>query len=192
MGANQPMFRPRFTPPPIRPAAAASVLILVLAAACGPAPGPSGGGVPRGATPAFMLSDRDPVGFLLQFRDSLGLSDSLTFQLSQLKLRLFRRNQEVQLSMDSLMRGVRIDPRDARRDSTAVPDSVRVRIAPLRQRIRLQTAAAKDTAWAMLTELQRSRADSLQTRLRDQAGRRGEGREREGPGGGMEGRPGRP
>lgn len=144
-------------------------------ASCGPPPGVSGGGVPPGATPMDLLSDRDPIGFLLQWRDSIGISDSSTLQLSRLNIRLFRRNGEVQLRMDTLLRGERIERRSAMRaDTTLIPDSLRARLAPLRELIAMQTAAARDTARAMLTDGQRERADSLEAHLRERM-RRGPG-----------------
>lgn len=159
---------------PIQPSSSGTasrrLLVAVCAAAlaaCGPAPGVSGGGVPPTAVPGGMLAGRDPVGFLLQWRDTIGIPDSTANQLVRLNLRLFRRNREVQMRLDSLMRGVRLPERMvAMGDTSMIPDTVRQRTAPLRALIDSQTAAVKDTAWSMLTEGQRSRADSLENELR--------------------------
>lgn len=134
----------------------------------GPAPGVSGGGVPPGATPVGLLPDRDPIGFLLQWRDTIGIADSTALQLSRLNLRLFRKNNEVMLRVDTLLRSVGIDRRGSR-DPMPVPDSVQQRLAPLREQFLSQIAAYRDTARALLTDQQRQRADALEAQLRPQA-----------------------
>jgi len=140
---------------------------------CGPPPGPSGGGLPPGASPMGMPATRDPVGFLLQYRDSIGIDDATTQSLVQLNLRLFRRNREAQLHLDTIVRGYSAEQRAAvRNDTTLLPDSVRNRAAPWRSLIQTQTAAVKDTAWAMLSDDQRSRATAIEERIME-AMRRG-------------------
>lgn len=158
---------------------------------CGPAPGPSGGGLPPGASPMGMPASRDPVGFLLQNRDSIGINDAVTQQLVQLNLRLFRRNREAQLHLDSIMHGVRIDQRAALRGDTTnqLPDSLRQRAAPWRAQIETQTTAVRDTAWAMLSDDQKSKAAAIEQRMMEMM-RRG-GRPTVGPTSGAAGR-GRP
>ncbi len=135
-------------------------LLLVAAAACaiGVPAGPPGGSMAR-----FSPTDRDPVGFLLLNRDSIGLADSTVQRLVQLNLRLFRRNQPIQNQIDSAMRDVRLNARN-RGDSTAIPQDVRTAIGPLAAQIRAQTAAVKDTAWSWLDMDQRTKADSLEAR----------------------------
>ena len=164
------------------PLSAACFLSLI---SCGPPPGSSGGGLPPGASPMGMPASRDPVGFLLQNRDSLGINDAVTQQLVELNLRLFRRNREAQLHLDSLLHNVRINERAALRgDTNQVPDSLRVRAAPWRAQIETQTAAVRDTAWAMLNDDQRSKAAAIEQRMmermrrggRPQMGAAGQGR----------------
>ena len=138
----------------------------LLAGCFGPAPGVSGGGVPPGAMPITMLPNRDPIGFLLQWRDTIGIDEGTALQLSRLNLRLFRRNTQVQLRMDSVLRAAGIDKRNAAVNPNIVPDSIRAILAPLRDEVVTQTGAARDTARAMLTELQRARADTLEMRMR--------------------------
>lgn len=140
---------------------------LLAAIGCGPAPGSSGGGLPPGASPMGMPASRDPVGFLLQNRDSIGINDAVTQQLVQLNLRLFRRNREAQLHLDSILHNVRIDQRAALRGDTArqLPDSLRERAAPWRAQIETQTAAVRDTAWAMLSDDQKSKAAAIEQRM---------------------------
>jgi hypothetical protein len=134
--------------------------IFLAAAACalGVPAGPPGGRMAR-----FSPTDRDPVGFLLLNRDSIGLPDSTVQRLVQLNLRLFRRNQPLQNEIDSAMRDVHLNTRE-RADSSAIPEDVRARIGPLAAQIRSQTAAVKDTAWSWLNERERLRADSLDAR----------------------------
>ncbi len=138
------------------------ILVLALGlAACAP---PVTVGQPGGRTARFSPVDRDPVGFLVLNRDSLGIPDSTVQNLVQLNLRLFRRNQALQNQVDSMLRGVRMDRRTERPDTSAVPQDVREHMSPLLDQIRSQTAAVKDTAWAMLTDEQRTKADSLAAR----------------------------
>ena len=132
------------------------VLCAAVLAAC-ISPGPPGGHLAR-----FSPTDRDPVGFLLLNRDSLALPDSTVQKLVQLNLRLFRRNQPIQNQIDSLMRDVRVSRHTSPGDTSAIPAEVLDQSRPLRMQIRGQTAAAKDTAWAMLTDEQRVRADTLE------------------------------
>lgn len=142
---------------------AACLLALI---ACGPPPGSSGGGLPPGASPMGAPASRDPVGFLLQYRDSLGINDAVTQQLVQLNLRLFRRNREAQLHLDTILRAIPIEQRARMRaDTTQIPAEVRERAAPWRDLITTQTAAVRDTAWAMLTEDQQARATALAQQL---------------------------
>jgi hypothetical protein len=137
-----------------------SLLAIVCAStiACVPS-GPPGGEIAR-----FSPTDRDPVGFLLLNRDSLALPDSTVQRLVQLNLRLFRRNQPLQIQVDSMMRDVRPDRRVTPRDSGSVPSDVLDASRPLREQIRAQNLAVKDTAWTYLTAVQRERADSLEAR----------------------------
>jgi len=121
-----------------------------------------------------LPASRDPVGFLLQNRDSIGIDDAVTQQLVQLNLRLYRRNGEAQLHLDSILHGVRIDQRALMRgDTNQVPDSLRERAAPWRAQIQEQTAAVRDTAWAMLTPDQKSRAAAIEQRMMEMMRRGG-------------------
>ena len=133
------------------------VIAAVCAAACVPS-GPPGGRLAR-----FSPTDRDPVGFLLINRDSIGLADSTVQRLVQLNLRLFRRNQAIQNEIDSAMRDVRVNPRQ-RADTTRIPAAVREFVAPRAAQIRGQTSAVKDTAWGWLSADERLRADSIEAR----------------------------
>ena len=144
----------------MRPIHLLPALALALAA-CAP---PVTVGQPGGRTARFSPVDRDPVGFLVLNHDSIGIPDSTVQSLVQLNLRLFRRNQALQNQVDSMLRGVRMDRRTDRPDSTAIPQDVREHMDPLLNQIHEQTAAVKDTAWAMLTGEQRTRADSLAAR----------------------------
>lgn len=139
----------------------ALIVSAAVLSACAP---PVTVGQPGGRMSRFSPVDRDPVGFLVLNRDSLGIPDSTVQQLVQLNLRLFRRNQALQNQIDSMTRDVRMDRRTERPDSSAMPQDVRDHVVPLQTQIRDQTAAVKDTAWAMLTDPQREKADSLAAR----------------------------
>lgn len=105
----------------------------------------------------------DPIGFLLESRDSLRLPDSTVQQLVRLNLRLYSRNAAVQMSIDTIMRAERFDP--TQRDTSRMTPELRARLEPLVAQRRDQTAAARDTAYALLTPLQRDSASALFARL---------------------------
>jgi hypothetical protein len=133
---------------------------------------------PAGAPPApaaSRLMELDPVGSILERRDSLRLADSQVTRLVQLNLRLFRRNRQLQLRIDSLLPDWAgpdlFGPAPSERDTPAssTPDSVMARVRPLMEQMRANSRAARDTALALLTEEQRERLG----RMEDQVMRRG-------------------
>ena len=138
-----------------------TALALVLAA-CGGAPNPPPGAGAQGPL-AMGGAPGDPIGFLLESRDSLHLPDSTVQQLVRLNLRLYSRNAVVQMGIDTLMRDARFDP--TQRDSTRMSPELRARLDPLVTRKREQTAAARDTAYALLTPAQRDSASTLFGRM---------------------------
>jgi hypothetical protein len=140
-----------------------TLVLMLVAAACVPA------GPPPGPPPSAQAQN-DPIGFLLERRDSLDLSDSVTFQLSRLNLRLFSRNRPLQFQVDTAL--YRVRGSRAPRPGEEMPPEVRERLEPLLAQIRANTAAARDTAWAMLTAEQREKAERLQARA-DSVARRG-------------------
>ncbi len=109
----------------------------------------------------------DPIGFLLEHRDSLHLADSVRTELVRLNLRLFRRSGGVRLRIDSLR-----PPASLAGGRPARPDSAtQARLAPLYAELRAITNAARDTAWAMLSDPQRDTAQRLLERDRDRGPR---------------------
>ncbi len=119
-----------------------------------------------------VLAGSDPIGTLLENRDSLHLTPELRQRLVQLNLRLFRRNRAVQLRIDSLVPPPPDPPARAERPSPAVQEQ----LAPLYARLRAQIAAARDTALEMLTPEQRDIVARLEQRERER--RPGRGRDR--------------
>jgi hypothetical protein len=121
------------------------------------------GGMGGPGEPAMMMAGRgmDPIGELLEERDSLKLADSVVQQLVQLNLRLFGRNAPLRIRLDSMFATTRIDPRAERGDTMAISPEMRGRIAPTLAQLREQTDAARDTALALLTPQQRERAQTL-------------------------------
>lgn len=114
----------------------------------------------------MVVADADPIGMLLERRDSLRLADSVVMQLVQLNLRFFRRKRALQMRLDSLLPEgplggfggpeVLLPPgQDSARDP---------RVRPIFDRLREVIRAARDSAYAMLTPEQRERADSLEHR----------------------------
>jgi hypothetical protein len=164
---------PHLTPIPL-------ALLMAAAPALAQVPGaPAGGGYDRGvqqrgadsAMAPLMGVGLDPIGAILEVSDSLHLADSVKQRLVQLNLRLFRRNRQVQMRLDSMM------PRQSAapgRSPQRPPPEVMERAAPLIAQLREQSAAARDTALAMLSEQQRARLDTLQAR-RAQGGQRRRG-----------------
>src|SRR5437879_4137124 len=98
MGRKQPEVR--------RVRAGAALLALALLAGCGGPPNaPPGAGAPGPVAMGGMQGD--PIGFLLESRDSLRLPDSIVTQLVRLNLRLYQRNAVIQMSLDTIMRNAR-------------------------------------------------------------------------------------
>ncbi len=159
------------TRPPLGILLALPALCLLPAlTACVPVRPPSG-------PPPAMLAEDEPVAFLLERRDSLHFSEDVSIALVRLNARLFRRNQPLRFTMDTILdrAGHRAQPGMRPSPERQLPADVRERIAPLLDSIRVNAAAVRDTAWAMLTERQRAKADSLLERAR----RRGERGERQ-------------
>jgi hypothetical protein len=146
------------------------------------------GDAPPGMGPA---ADLDPVGSILEWRDSLQLSESQVGALVRLNLWLFRRNRRLQMRIDSLVPpgadgpwawGPRepVSPREQEGpDSALAPrtrrDSILARIRPLAEAMRENARIARDSALSILTEAQRERIrqlDSLTTGPRGRTGRR--------------------
>lgn len=154
----------------------------VILAACGHTP-------PPGTAPAdsSVMTARDsvraavfgavpdPVGFLLEIRDSLGLSPDQLDQLRAINLDLFRRNSRIKTRIDSIAPPPSPDYAYGRRPPELTPE----------QRERLQTLVvartenirrAREAAYAVLTDMQRGRADQIEQRLRQSRMRGGERR----------------
>ncbi len=137
-------------------------LALVVLVACAPAGGPPGGLAPGG--PGALVA-RDPIGFLLENRDSLRITDGVRDSLVRLNLRLYVRLRPIDAALDTLL----FDGRDPLGGSRAgsqpsVPAAQRPLVDSLRARRAVLVAAARDTAWALLTPVQRATADSLAAR----------------------------
>ncbi len=113
----------------------------------------------------------DPVGFLLEYHDSLDISDAQLDALRSINLDLFRHNARIQMSIDSLV-------------PPPPPDYAYGRHPPeltAEQRARLQHLAtiradnirrARADADSVLTPDQRTRAEALQQRLQQRSGNR--------------------
>ncbi len=141
---------------------AAALSAALMLAACGGAPNPPPG---AGAQGPLRLGGPpgDPIGFLLESRDSLHLPDSTVQQLVRLNLRLYSRNAALQMSIDTIMRAERFDP--TQRDTSRMSPALRARVDPLITQRRDHTAAARDTAYALLTPVQRDSASALFDRV---------------------------
>ncbi len=159
-----------------------AVLVTVLLTVSVPLLAQGGPGRPPGppGQPEMVLGDADPIGTLLERRDSLRLADSVVTQLVQLNLRFFRRKRSLQMRLDSLLPD---GPQGGfERPEMVTPpgrDSVMdARVRPIFDQLREAIRAARDSAYAMLTPAQREHADSLAHRAL--TGRRG-GRGRDRP-----------
>ena len=148
--------------------AALATLGLALAAACAvPAP------APHGPNPA-MLADEEPVGFLLERADSLRLPDSTRLALSRLNVRLFSRNAPLRIALDTLLEHSHFQPRPGQPPAESeMPPELRARIEPIAGQIRANNEAARDSAWAMLTDPQRAKAEEMRRRPPRPEGERG-------------------
>lgn len=143
----------------------------VLAAQAGPpavtAQGPpTGRGSQRPDSAAGpMFANPDPIGFLLERRDSLRLADSVVTQLVRINLRLFRQNAPLRMRLDSLMPDVDGGYASSMRDASPEERArLRERIGPIAAQMRENARVAKEAAYALLTEQQRAKADSMEQR----------------------------
>jgi hypothetical protein len=141
---------------------------------------------PGGTRPG--MSAMDPVGFLLENRDSLRLADSVVMQLVRVNMRLFRQNRQLQMRIDSLLpagmagmagmggpagMGGTTEPQrgGSSPEGQALPDSVLALIRPLAARMRENARIAQEAAMALLSDSQQVRARDLETaRLQRQGG----------------------
>ncbi len=128
--------------------------------------------MPGDTLASTLLGGFDPIGTLLENRDSLHLSPDLRQRLVQLNLRLFRRNRAIQLRIDSLLPPPRETPGRVERPSPQVQEL----LTPLYAQLRAQVAAARDTALEMLTPEQRDIVARIEQRERER--RPGRGRQR--------------
>lgn len=121
----------------------------------------------------------DPIGLLLEHRTDIQLADSQVTALVRLNLRLFRRNQQLRLRLDSILPPDREPETEFGRGMPArsadTLDPVVQRARPLIEQIRENSRAARDSAFALLTPDQQDRARRLEERERPR-GRRPGGR----------------
>jgi len=131
---------------------AAAFAAATVAACIVPAP------APHGPAPG-ALAEQEPVGFLLERAQYLGIADSMIERLARLNLRLYSRNRPLQVQIDTLIArpGQRASPDAEQR----MPPELRAHLDSLAAQIRANNIAARDTAWSMLTDRQRQRADSM-------------------------------
>lgn len=135
---------------------------------------------PDSARMAMFGPAPDPVGFLLEHKDSLRLTPDVVQQLVAINLDLFRRNARVQRGIDSILPA----PEDAPggggfgggvRPGALTPEQ-RERLQPLMVRRNANIQRARDAAWELLTPDQRARAERMEARNRQQMQRDGRGR----------------
>ncbi len=129
------------------------------AAAQQPQPPPP---APAGADSAAPVSG-DPVGFLLEHKDSLRLTPGVVNELVQINLDLFRRTRRIQRTIDSIVPPA-ADAFGAPRQRALTPEQ-REHLAPLLQARRAELLRARDAAYALLTPDQRQQARRLELRL---------------------------
>ena len=134
-------------------------LLLLTLAACVPMGPPAG-------PPPNHLAEEEPVAFLLERRDSLDLSDATINELVQLNSRLFRRNQPLRFAVDTILENAGKPRRTPGREQPELPPELAGRIEPLLSQIRVHADAMRDTAYALLSERQRQRAEELRERAR--------------------------
>lgn len=154
----------------LRTAAAGPQLVaLLIAIAAAPGvlaaqqpPEPRPGTLLAGATPM------DPIGFLLEHRDSLRLADTVVMQLVRVNMRLFRQNRQLQMRLDSILPVGMGGPQGPARggnslDGLELPDSLVARVRELVTRMRENARTAQDAAFALLSDSQQVKARELET-----------------------------
>ncbi len=112
----------------------------------------------------------DPIGFLLEFHDSLGVTPDQLDQLRSINLDLFRHNARIQMSIDSLVPPPPPDYAYGRHPPELTPEQ-RVRLEHLAAIRADNIRRARADADSVLTPEQRTRADSLRARMTQRRGR---------------------
>lgn len=122
--------------------------------------------MPASPPPAAADSARevgpDPVGFLLEHKDTLHLSQPVVDQLVRINLDLFRRTRRIQRTIDSI-----VPPADdyaGIRRARQISAEQREVLAPLLAARRAELLRAHDAAWELLTVEQRESAERLAQR----------------------------
>ena len=124
---------------------------------------------PAAADSAAPVSS-DPVGFLLEHKDSLRLAPAVVSELVQINLDLFRRTRRIQRTIDSIVPPA-ADAFGAPRQRALTPEQ-RERLAPLLEARRAELERARDAAYALLTPDQQLQARRLEQRLAARSRRR--------------------
>lgn len=130
-----------------------------------PPPSPPEREAPQGGAAADTADDPgpDPVGFLLENKDSLRLAQDVVNELVRINLDLFRRTRPIQRRIDSIMPPPNPDiARPLRR--TPSPEQ-REALGPLLAQRLGERRRARDAAYALLTPEQQQRARDLIQRL---------------------------
>jgi len=141
-----------------------------------PAPRPSdldSTATPRDSMRAIMFGGvADPVGFLLENRDSLDLTDAQLDQLRAINLDLFRHNARIQIQIDSLLPPPSPDQRFASQAPDLSPEQ-RHRVETLVAERSRNIRQARADAYTVLTPDQRTRAEALEGRADQRRARDG-------------------
>jgi hypothetical protein len=147
-------------------AAAAAAALLLPPAATAQQPPADAPAPPPAAATADSAGDvgTDPVGFLLEHRDSLGLAPAVVDELVQINLDLFRRTRRVQRAIDSIVPPPP-EPGFAAPRARPLTPAQRERLAPLLAERLSHLRRARDAAYALLTPAQRDRARDLARQL---------------------------
>jgi hypothetical protein len=124
---------------------------------------------PLSAPPPAAVADTaddpgpDPVGFLLEYKDSLRLTQDVVDELVRINLDLFRRTRPIQRRIDSIVPPVNPDiARPVRRSLT--PEQ-RAALTPLMAQRMNERRRARDAAYELLSPEQQQRARDLLLRL---------------------------
>jgi hypothetical protein len=128
---------------------------------------------------SIEMATGEPVSFFLEHSHELELTDDQRKRMMDIRRRLRQTNAPWVRQLDSLREfvGLSLEPEQGRTPRGPALERFQKLSAPVADSMRVNNDAARNEVWAILSELQRTKADSVAKA--DKAPRRTERRERE-------------
>lgn len=124
---------------------------------------------------SLQLSDGEPISFFMELSRELDLNDEQRTKLIEIRRRLRHDNALLVKALDSLARVSGVELGDRQRitsDDLRAMERFRIIAAPVTDSIKVNNDAARSEARLLLSEMQRSKMDSIVTASRTRDPRR--------------------